>query len=58
MQRGADASCQWARMSRMKATELEEAQSRMRLEHQTLSKDAVAMTPITSDLMTVKEAAA
>jgi excisionase family DNA binding protein len=43
----------------MKAATLEEAQSRRRLENQTQAKgEAATTTPVTSDLMTVKEAAA
>jgi predicted DNA-binding transcriptional regulator AlpA len=50
-------------MSRMKAAALEHAQSRMRLENQTQGKGEVAAehsvpTPVTSDLLNLKEAAA
>ena len=45
-------------MTRMKAERLEQAQSGMRLENRAQAKERSAPTPVTSDLMTVKEAAA
>jgi excisionase family DNA binding protein len=45
-------------MTRMKAERLEQAQSGMRLENRAQAKEHSAPTPVTSDLMTVKEAAA
>jgi excisionase family DNA binding protein len=44
-------------ISRMKAATLEQAQSRLRLENQTKVVAQSATTPVTSDLMTVREAA-
>jgi hypothetical protein len=45
-------------MTRMEAERLEQAQSGMRLENRAQAKEHSAPTPVTSDLMTVKEAAA
>jgi len=45
-------------MTRMKAERLEQAQSGIRLENRAQAKEHSAPTPVTSDLMTVKEAAA
>lgn len=45
-------------MTRMKAERLELAQPGMRLENRAQAKEHSAPTPVTSDLMTVKEAAA